>query len=83
VNAESLQKWADVITLMFTHGLTTYSQIAGIIKAARGTAPTDEELNAIIKQVQDDARARKARSDEEVAKAQALIDAASGANPTE
>ena len=60
--------WKEAAVLLVQAGIYTVTQIKAIIKS-RHTGATDEELNAIIEAVQDDARRRKAIAD---------IDAAGG-----
>jgi hypothetical protein len=66
LSPQVVKVWADVIFSMFSGGLVTWERISAVIKAANPNV-TDEELNAIIKEVREDAKRRKAISDAIVA----------------
>lgn len=63
LSPDKVKAWADVAMLILTQGLAGWGAIGGIIKAAKPDV-TDAELNAIIRAVQEDAKRRKAVSEQ-------------------
>lgn len=53
-----LRAWMEAASILLSAGAATFSQIRGLI-AAMNPDVTDEDLNAVIRSVQEDAQRRK------------------------